>query len=141
LLVVMIYYHFNGYPMHIGWNWLLVIPILLLMAGISLGLGIIISSLTTKYRDLTILMTFAIQLYMYATPVAYPLSFLSHSKYRAIIALNPLSPVVELFRYALYGAGTFTTGSILYSVAFMAVSIFVGLLVFTKVERSFMDTV
>jgi lipopolysaccharide transport system permease protein len=86
-------------------------------------------------------MTFGIQLYMYITPIAYPLSYLSHSKYRAWIALNPLAPVVELFRYALYGSGTFSTGSILYSVGFMVVSLFVGLLIFTQVERSFMDTV
>jgi lipopolysaccharide transport system permease protein len=141
LLVAMIYYHFNGYAMHIGWAWLLVIPILLLMAGIGLGLGIIISSLTTKYRDLNVLMNFAIQLFMYATPIAYPLSFLSHSKYRTLIALNPLSPVVELFRYALYGHGTFTAGSIVYSIGFMFVSLFAGLLIFTSVERTFMDTV
>ena len=141
LVVVMIYYHFKGYPMHFGWSWLLILPILVVMAGIGLGLGIITSSLTTKYRDLTILMTFAVQLYMYVTPIAYPLSFLSHSKYRALISLNPLAPVVELFRYSLYGTGTFTTGNILYSICFMVASLFIGLLIFTQVERSFMDTV
>jgi lipopolysaccharide transport system permease protein len=141
LLAAMIYYHFNGYPMQVSWAWLLVIPILVLMAGIGLGLGIIISSLTTKYRDLNVLMTFAIQLYMYATPIAYPLSFLANSRYRTLISLNPLSPVVELFRYALFGHGTFTTGSILYSIGFMIISLFAGLLTFTRVERTFMDTV
>jgi lipopolysaccharide transport system permease protein len=141
LLAVMIYYQFNGYPMHFTWAWLLILPVLLLMAGIGLGLGIIISSLTTKYRDLTVLLTFAIQLYMYATPIAYPLSFLSHSRYKTLIALNPLGPVVEIFRYALYGAGTFTTGSVLYSIIFMILSLFLGLLIFTRVERTFMDTV
>jgi lipopolysaccharide transport system permease protein len=141
LLAVMVYYHFNGYPMHITWAWLLIIPILILMAGIGLGLGIILSSLTTKYRDLTILLAFAIQLYLYATPVVYPLSFLSHSKYKALILLNPLTPVVELFRYSIFGVGTFTAGAILYSTVFMVISIFFGLLIFTKVERTFMDTV
>jgi lipopolysaccharide transport system permease protein len=144
LLVVMAYNNYFAdprYPMHITWSWLLVIPVLTLMAGIGLGLGIIISSLTTKYRDLTVLMTFGIQLYMYITPIAYPLSYLAHSKYRVWIALNPLAPVVELFRYALYGTGTFTAGSLLYSIGFMVVSLFAGLLIFTQVERSFMDTV
>jgi lipopolysaccharide transport system permease protein len=141
LLAMMIYFHFTGYPLHLQWSWLLVVPVLLLMGGLGLGLGIIISSMTTKYRDLTVLMTFAIQLYMYATPIAYPLSYLAHSRYKTLIELNPLTPVVELFRYSLYGAGTFTTGSILYSTVFMIVSLVTGLLIFTRVERTFMDTV
>jgi lipopolysaccharide transport system permease protein len=141
LLAMMIYFHFTGYPLHLQWSWLLVVPVLLLMGGLGLGLGIIISSMTTKYRDLTVLMTFAIQLYMYATPIAYPMSYLAHSKYRTLIELNPLTPVVELFRYALYGAGTFTTGSILYSTVFTIVALGIGLLIFTRVERTFMDTV
>jgi lipopolysaccharide transport system permease protein len=141
LLAMMIYFNFAGYPLHLQWSWLLVVPVLLLMGGLGLGLGIIISSMTTKYRDLTVLMTFAIQLYMYATPIAYPLSYLAHSRYKTLIELNPLTPVVELFRYALYGAGTFTTGSILYSTVFMIVSLVIGLLIFTRVERTFMDTV
>ena len=137
LFVAMIYYH----SLHVTLGWLLIIPVLLIMAGIGLGLGIIISSLTTKYRDLSVLMTFAIQLYMYATPIAYPLSYLAHSKYKIFISLNPLSSVVELFRYALFGHGTFTTGSIVYSICFMLVSLFGGLLIFNRVERTFMDTV
>jgi lipopolysaccharide transport system permease protein len=141
LLAVMIYYHFNGHPLHITWSWLLIIPILIIMAGIGFGLGIILSSLTTKYRDLTILLTFAIQLYMYATPVAYPLSYLSHGKYKTLISLNPLTSVVELFRYAIFGVGTFTAATVLYSLTFMVISIVIGLLIFTKVERTFMDTV
>jgi len=141
LLVTMVYLAFKGTPIHFSATWLLVVPVLLLMAGIGLGLGIIISSLTTKYRDFAVLMTFIIQLGMYATPVAYPLSFLSHSKYKALIALNPLGPVIELFRYSLFQKGTFTTGTLLYSVCFAIVSLFLGLLMFNKVERSFMDTV
>jgi len=141
LLAVMIYYHFNGYPLHFGPGWLFVLFLLLLMAGIGLGLGIIISSLTTKYRDLTVLMTFTIQLAMYATPVVYPLSYLSHSKYKTLISLNPLTSIIEAFRYSLFGAGTFTTGSLLYSFGFMIISLFVGLLIFSRVERTFMDTV
>ena len=77
------------------------------MAGIGLGLGIIISSLTTKYRDFSILITFIVQLLMYVTPIGYPMSFLAHSKYKKIIDLNPLTGIVESFRYALFGKGTF----------------------------------
>jgi lipopolysaccharide transport system permease protein len=142
LLLAILYFHFfKGSPLYIGFSWLLIIPIIILMAGLGLGLGIIISSLTTKYRDFVVLMTFSMQLLMYATPIAYPLSFLSHSKYKILIYLNPLTPVVELFRHALFGRGTYTAGSILYSVAFVAVSLFIGLLIFTRVEKSFMDTV
>ncbi len=112
-----------------------------MIAGISLGLGIIISSLTTKYRDFVILITFVIQLLMYVTPIGYPMSFLSHSKYRTIIELNPLTGIVESFRFAVFGKGAFDYHGLLYSFGFMVVSLFLGILIFTKVERSFMDTV
>ena len=111
------------------------------MAGMGLGLGIIISSLTTKYRDLTILIGFAVQLLMYATPVAYPLSYLKDNQFASWIAWNPLTPIVEAFRYALFQEGSFTAGSLLYSTAFIIVVLFVGMVTFSKVERSFMDTV
>ena len=91
--------------------------LVLLMAGIGLGMGIIISSLTTKYRDFVILLGFAVQLGMYATPIAYPLSFLQNRGYAKLIAANPLSPIVECFRYCLFGKGTFTIGSLSYSIA------------------------
>ena len=121
---------------------LLMIPVLLLMmAGMGLGLGIIVSSLTTKYRDLNILIGFAVQLLMYATPVAYPLSFLKHNKFASWIQWNPLTPIMEAFRYALFQQGSFSAGSLLYSAAFIIVVLFSGLLIFSKVERTFMDTV
>ena len=141
LLTAMIWYHFNGFPMTITLNWLWIPVLVLMIAGISLGLGIIISSLTTKYRDFVILITFVIQLLMYVTPIGYPMSFLSHSKYRTIIELNPLTGIVESFRFALYGKGAFDYHGLLYSFGFMVVSLFLGILIFTKVERSFMDTV
>jgi len=142
LLIAIVFYHFfKGAPLYISFSWVLIIPVVGLMAGLGLGLGIIISSLTTKYRDFTVLMTFVIQLAMYVTPIAYPLSFLAATKYKNLISLNPMSPVVELFRYAVFGKGTFTTGSILYSVIFTVLSLFIGLVIFTKVEKSFMDTV
>jgi lipopolysaccharide transport system permease protein len=141
LLAAMIWYHFNGYPMTITVNWLWIPVLVLLVAGIALGLGIIISSLTTKYRDLAILITFIIQLLMYVTPIGYPMSFLNHSKYKHIIEANPLTSIVEAFRYALFGKGTLDLQGLLYSFVFMLVSLLIGLIFFSKVERSFMDTV
>jgi lipopolysaccharide transport system permease protein len=111
------------------------------MAGFGLGLGIIIYSMTTKYRDLTVLIGFAVQLLMYATPVVYPLSTITSEKLRFWITLNPLTPLVEAFRYAMLGVGSFDYASFGYSIAFMLVTLFVGLLIFSKVEKTFMDTV
>lgn len=141
LIAVMIWYYFHGYQIKVGFNLLYIPFIVFIMAGIGLGLGIIISSLTTKYRDLSVLVSFAVQLGMYITPIAYPIAYLSHSKYKWLIDINPLSSVVELFRYVLLGAGTFSVSSISYSVVFMIVVLVVGVLLFNKVEKSFMDTV
>jgi lipopolysaccharide transport system permease protein len=141
LLGTMIWYQFKGYPIQISLSWLWIPVLVLLMAGLGLGLGIIISSLTTKYRDLSILMSFVVQLWMYITPVGYPMSYLEHSKYATFINLNPLSSIVEAFRYALFHKGSLNIGGLLYSFTFMLISLFIGLLIFNKVERSFMDTV
>jgi lipopolysaccharide transport system permease protein len=97
--------------------------------------------MTTKYRDLTVLIGFAVQLLMYATPVVYPLSIIDNPQLKFWINLNPLSPLVEAFRYAILGAGSFDIASFGYSIAFMLVTLFIGLLIFSKVERTFMDTV
>lgn len=132
---------FKNVPLAFGWQLLLLPLLIMIMAGIGLGLGIIISSLTTKYRDMAVLMGFAVQLLMYATPVAYPLSFLKNKSYAALIEWNPLSPIVEGFRYALFQKGTFDTASLGYSVVFMAVVLMIGAVYFSKVERTFMDTV
>jgi lipopolysaccharide transport system permease protein len=141
LTIFYIYFLIRGVPLQPGIS-LLIIPLLvLMMAGMGLGLGIIISSLTTKYRDLSILMGFAVQLLMYATPVAYPLSFLKGNKYASWIEWNPLTPIVEAFRYSLFNEGSFSAGSLLYSTCFIIVVMFIGLITFNKVERSFMDTV
>jgi lipopolysaccharide transport system permease protein len=104
-------------------------------------LGITISSLTTKYRDFNVLIGFAVQLLMYATPVAYPLSFLKGKSYAAWVQWNPLSPIVESFRYALFGVGEINTTGLLYSGIFILLALFLGTLLFSKVERTFMDTV
>ena len=141
LMAVFIFYAIKGSPVHLTVSFLMIPVLVLMMAGMGLGLGIIISSLTTKYRDLNILIGFAVQLLMYATPVAYPLSFLKHNKYASWIEWNPLTPIVEAFRYALFQQGSFTAGSLLYSFLFIIVVLFFGLLTFSKVERTFMDTV
>src|SRR5690606_18671084 len=122
IAALMIYHHFHGFPVTIT-PALFYIPFLvMLLAGIGLGLGIIISSLTTKYRDISVLLTFAVQLAMFMTPVAYPLSYLQGGGwFGAIIRWNPVSPVLEAFRYALFGKGTFDVYSLGYSVAFMVV--------------------
>lgn len=141
LLSAMAWFAVKGGNFHFGLSWLLIPLLVLMMAGLGLGLGIIISSLTTKYRDFTVLIGFAVQLLMYATPVAYPLSFLKGKSYAAWIAWNPLTPIVEAFRYALFGTGTVDTSGLLYSGGFMVIVLFFGMLVFSKVERTFMDTV
>lgn len=142
LLLAMIWFAlFKGVPIGFGWQWLLIPVLMILMAGIGLGTGIIISSLTTKYRDFTILISFAVQLLMYATPVAYPLSYLQNKSFAPLIQWNPLSAVVEGFRYALFHVGTFEITSLTYSAGFMIVVLLFGIVYFNRVERSFMDTV
>ena len=141
LLAVMIWYGVKNQHFYSGLSWLLIPLLVLMMAGLGLGLGIIISSLTTKYRDFNVLIGFAVQLLMYATPIAYPLSYLKDKPYAAWISWNPLSPIVETFRYALFGTGTLDITALLYSAIFIIVILFIGLLLFSKVEKSFMDTV
>jgi len=114
--------------------------LILLMALLGLGLGIIFSSLTTKYRDLTFLLQFGIQLLMYATPVIYPLSSAS-GKLKTILSLNPLTPIVESFRRIVLGQEILDYTSIIYCSIFTFLTLFVGIVVFNQVEKSFMDTV
>ncbi len=141
LMAVIGWYGYQTGQFHFGISWLLIPLLVLMMAGLGLGLGIIISSLTTKYRDFNVLIGFAVQLLMYATPIAYPLSFLKDKSYAAWIAWNPLTPIVEAFRFALFGIGTVNTQGLLYSGAFIVIVLFLGMVIFSKVERSFMDTV
>jgi len=141
LLSLMIWYGVKNNNFHFGASWLLIPVLLILMAGMGLGLGIIISSLTTKYRDFSVLMGFGVQLLMYATPVAYPMSFLSTKSYAAWIGWNPLTPVVESFRYALFGVGDFDISKLIFSFVFMFVTLALGIVLFNKVEKVFMDTV
>jgi lipopolysaccharide transport system permease protein len=141
LLAGMIWYHFHKFPLQITVNWLWIPVLVSLVAGIGLGLGIIVSSLTTKYRDLSILIKFIVQLLMYVTPIGYPMSFLAHSKFRSLIELNPLTGIMESFRFALFGKGALDIHGLFYSVTFMLVTLIIGLLIFSRVERTFMDTV
>ena len=125
-----------------NWVYLWVIPLVLLHLGImGMGLGIIISSMTTKYRDLSVLVGFAVQLLMYATPVVYPLSQLTEGWMRTVIMINPVTMPIELYRYALLGVGSVNWLYYVISVVFTLVVIVFGIMIFNKVERTFMDTV
>lgn len=142
-LAIFIFYCFNGYVVNIN-IYLLLFPILILMiAGIGFGLGIIVSSITIKYRDLNILISFAIGLLMYITPIIYPLSAIpaKYDKYKFIIELNPLSSIIETFRYGMLGTGSFSWGGLLYSLIFTVVIVLLGIITFNKVERKFVDIV
>jgi lipopolysaccharide transport system permease protein len=113
---------------------------IIILAFMSLGFGLIISAMTTKYRDLTFLIQFGIQLWMYATPVIYPINQIP-GKYRNLIMANPVSPLVEAFKYGYTGSGLFSVPGIIYSALFSVVLFIFGLMVFNRVEKTFMDTV
>jgi lipopolysaccharide transport system permease protein len=120
---------------------ILYFPILLiLMGGIALGIGIIFSSLTTKYRDLTYFISFGVSLVMYATPVIYPMNAIPE-KFKWLLAINPIAPVIEMFRFGFTGSGNSSFYGLLYSFIFMLVSLFIGIVLFNKTEKTFMDTV
>ena len=133
------YYFFRGEV--VGNSTILFFPIYVaLIAGISLGLGIIISSLTTKYRDLTYFISFGVTLLMYITPVIYPLSAIP-TQFKAFIEYNPIAPIIEAFRYGFTNHGLFNLGDLGYSAVCMCVLLFVGIILFNKTEKTFMDTV
>lgn len=120
----------------------LLLPLLVLMiAGLALGFGILFSSMTTKYRDLQLLLSFFVSLWMYATPVIYPLSTITNPKLMLLMQLNPLTGIIEFFKYGMLGVGCHEWWMLGYSFAFMLVLLTLGVLVFNKVQRSFMDTV
>lgn len=142
-LVVYVIYQIFIIPGQIHTNWYaLLLPLLVLMlAGLALGFGILFSSLTTKYRDMTLLLDFFIRLWMYATPVIYPLSTITNEKLRFIMSLNPLTGIVEAFKYGMLGEGQFSWGMLGYSFGFMVVLLTIGIVIFNRVQRTFMDTV
>ena len=140
-ILFVLYFALRGTAIHPNWAWIALSPaLILMMAGLGLGFGVIISSLTTKYRDLRFLVQFGVQLLMYATPVIYPVSSIP-ARFQWIILANPMTPIVEAFRYAFLGAGTVDTGHLLYSLGFMVIVVFLGSVIFNRVEQTFMDTV
>ncbi|HEX8547634.1 MAG TPA: ABC transporter permease [Cytophagaceae bacterium] len=122
-------------------SFILLVPFLLILLLLfSLGLGLILAALTIKYKDLAFLSTFGLQLFMYATPIIYPLSSVS-GEYRMLLEMNPLSSIVEGFRYAILGVGNISLGNLLYSTCIIVGLFTIGLLIFNKSEKSFIDTV
>lgn len=146
-VIVYLYYAIIGQAPSPNWYLLLFPLLVVVMAGLALGFGIIISSMTTKYRDLQILFSFFMSLWMYATPIVYPLSQVAGKKVMGydlefLMCLNPVTPIIETFKYGALSAGQFIGwGWLSYSVVFMAVVLALGILIFNKVQKSFMDTV
>lgn len=139
-LAVLFYYTIIGTAIHMNLMILLTPILILMMAGLGLGFGMIISSLTTKYRDLQFLVIFGVQLLMYGTPVVYPLSLMSE-KYRWLLLLNPMTAIIETFKLAFLGAGTIESFHLIYSFLFMVVLLIIGIITFHRVEKNFMDTI
>lgn len=142
LVIALTWYMLQGASLNPQWSGILIgTPLLILMlGGLGLGFGIIISSLTTKYRDLAFLVTFGVQLAMYATPVVYPLSTVPE-KYRFWLELNPMTGVIEAFRTLYLGAGSFSWPLLGYSAAVTIIVLLIGIVIFNRVEKTFMDTV
>ncbi len=139
--IVLFYVFARDAAIHTHWELIgIMIWLLILMGFLGLGFGMIISSLTTKYRDLIFLIQFGIQLLMYATPIIYPLSVIP-AKYQWMIKANPMTSIVETFRYITLGSGSFHWDGLIYSTVFMIVLMFIALIIFNRTEKNFMDTV
>ncbi len=136
----MAYYFFYGAGIQPNIYMLLFPLLVLIMAGLGLGCGMIISSLTTKYRDLAFLVAFGMQLLMYGTTVIYPLSA-APEKYKWIVVANPMTGIIETFRYGFFGSGSFSWDLLGYSVLFATIALAAGIIVFNRVEKNFVDTV
>jgi lipopolysaccharide transport system permease protein len=139
-LLMVAYYAVQGAQFHFTWAISLFPLIVILMAGLGLGAGMLISAMTTKYRDLAFLLTFGVQLLMYATTVIYPLSSAPHN-YRWLVEANPMTPLIETFRYGFLGKGTFSWGAFGYSTIITMLFLLFGIIIFNKVEKDFVDTV
>lgn len=146
-IVVYVIYAIVGTQACPNWYALLFPLLVVMMAGMALGFGIIISSMTTKYRDLQILFSFVVSLWMYATPIVYPLSQVKGKVFKGfnvydIMCINPVTPIIETFKHGILGAGDFIGwGWLAYSFGFMLVLLALGILIFNRVQKSFMDTV
>jgi len=138
-LAFVVYYTFSG---QISPNiYILLTPFLaLLMVFFAFGLGMIFSSMTTKYKDLIMILPFGIQMFMYATPVIYPLSAIS-SKYKFLLELNPLSAIIESFRYAFFGMGELNINMLMYSTTIIGIVLILGTIIFNHIQKSFVDTI
>lgn len=139
-LAVMLYFVIAGADFHATWAVLLFPVLVLLMALLGLGIGLIITAMTTKYRDLSFLVQFGVQLLMYMTTVIYPLSA-APDRYKRLIQLNPMTGIIEAFRFAFLGKGEFTFWSLGYSVVVTIVILAAGVVIFNRTERTFVDTV
>ena len=142
-LTVYIYYFATGIDFHINLAILLVPLLVVMLGGLGLGFGMIISSMTTKYRDLRFMITFGVQLWMYATPVIYPLSVMkeTYPKYIWVLVANPLTAILETFKYAFTGVGEFNWLYLGYSIVFTIVILLLGIVIFNRVQRNFMDVI
>lgn len=140
LLLSMVFMFLQGYAFNMTWAVFLFPYLLLLMAMLGLGIGLIISALTTKYRDLSFLLIFGVQLMMYSTTVIFPLSS-SPQEYRVFLELNPMTGIIEAFRFAFLGKGYLTWTSLIYSTMFAFISLILGVLIFNKTEKNFIDTI
>lgn len=141
-LFLLIYFYFivDGLSISISWTVLLVPYLIVLMACLGLGFGLIFTSMTTKYRDLRFLVQFGVQLLMYATPIIYPMSLIE-GKLKTVIGLNPLAHVVEAFKYGFLGRGELSAFGLAYATIFAIVILILGILIFNKTEKSFVDTI
>src|SRR5574344_341463 len=142
-LMLSSFFFATGISFHVNATLLLVPLLILMLGGLGLGFGMIISSMTTKYRDLRFLITFGVQLWMYATPVIYPLSVMRKSfpHYVWVLASNPLTAILETFKYAFTGVGEFNWLYLGYSFGFTVVILLLGIIIFNRVQRNFMDVI
>lgn len=143
MLFVVIYVVYAFFGVGVRPNiYILLFPLLvLLLGGIALGLGLIVTSLTTKYRDLNNLMGVAVSLWMYATPVVYPISVIEDERLRTLMTMNPLTPIVESFKYGALGSGQFSWGWLAYSFGVMVVLLLVGIILYNHKQKAFIDTI
>ncbi len=138
--LVYFYYLINGNIELPKFHIILLIPIIIWISVLAVGLGMVISSITTKYRDLAMALNFLISLIMYATPVAYPISEV-HGKMSIVLCLNPMSAPIELFRFAFFGISSIPQWAIIYSLVVSSLSLFIGMIVFSQNERTFIDVI
>ena len=141
MLCFIVYYVLRGMRHPHWWAWLLLPVLLLYVSLFGMSIGILASSMTTKYRDLSALVSFGVSLWMYVTPVVYPLSQLGEGLFRTVVVLNPMTAAMELFRWAMLGSGTVLPVSVVSGLVLFVVCALGGVFVFHRVERTFMDSV